>query len=173
MFLLSLEIRIWIFHSAIDHLKIHTRVLWLSGPDSIKTTPSVTYDLILSVVKNTDSNQIHGDVTIQTLKGSLESDLMWKCVFLGSKSQRKATTYELNSAERRSAATIWARCASSRPKGYLRFSSTVGLHSPARHISMSLADTVADTRWQSGFCKCGLQNTLVNLSNLYKMPVCL
>lgn len=36
------------------------------GPDSIKTTPSVTYDLIFFVVKNTDSNQVHRDViTVQ------------------------------------------------------------------------------------------------------------
>lgn len=37
------------------------------GPDSIKPTPNVTYDFILFVVKNTDSIQIHGDVSVHTL----------------------------------------------------------------------------------------------------------
>lgn len=41
------------------------------GPDSIKTTPSVTYDLIWCVVKNNDSNRIHGDVTVQSCHGEL------------------------------------------------------------------------------------------------------
>lgn len=40
-------------------------VLWLSGPDSIKAPPSVTYDLILFVIKNTDSIQLLGDVTVK------------------------------------------------------------------------------------------------------------
>lgn len=40
-------------------------VLWLSGPDSIRAPPSVTYDLILFVIKNTDSIQLLGDVTVK------------------------------------------------------------------------------------------------------------
>lgn len=40
-------------------------VLWLSGPDSIKAPPGVTYDLILFVIKNTDSIQLLGDVTVK------------------------------------------------------------------------------------------------------------
>ncbi len=37
------------------------------GTDSIKPTPNVTYDLSLFVVKNTDSIQIHRDVTVHTV----------------------------------------------------------------------------------------------------------
>lgn len=37
------------------------------GPDSIKAPPSVTYDLILFVIKNTDSIQLLGGVTVKTL----------------------------------------------------------------------------------------------------------
>lgn len=40
-------------------------VLWLSGPDSIRAPPSETYDLILFVIKNTDSIQLLGDVTVK------------------------------------------------------------------------------------------------------------
>lgn len=50
------------------------------GPDSIKATPSVTYDLSLFVLKRTDSVQIHRDVTKLYKGGFRASDLslVWK-----------------------------------------------------------------------------------------------
>lgn len=152
----------------------------------------MTYDLILFVAKKhwLNSNPQGRNSTNTCLVGEVlfSSPISVRREKWGSKSQRGAVIYESGSPERWSAAatTCWTtnsspgRRSSSRSEAYLRFSSTVGLHSPARHISMSLADTVVDTRWQSGFCKCfnvayktQLEQPLVLLQQPSKMSVCL
>lgn len=81
-------------------------------PDSIKTTPSVTYDLIPFVVKNTDSNQTHRDVTAQAPEGGMTlgsdvfvvSQVQTIRAVLGITIGRGDAMYGLNSREVRSAA---------------------------------------------------------------------
>lgn len=137
------------------------------GPDSIKTTPNVTYDLILFVVKNIDSDQIHGDVTVQTLDQSGRvgrQSFLWchrhktssnfgfkNMKFWKIKKLRKVfSSYNLKKSGWQTA-NAWQR-SSTRLKGtyvFLPLLACIVLQDTSL-----LVNTVADTRWQSGFCKC-------------------
>lgn len=154
IFLLSLEIRILIFHSAIDHLKIHTMVLWLSGQILLRLHPvwlMTSSGVLLKTMTQT------GSTGMWLCRAVTENFSAWSLAVEWLESQKKMQPRRpvISCGDRGMPSTTPA-------SGYLRFSSTAALQTPAKHISVLLAQTLCQTldgRMVSmNACDCGLSS---------------